>query len=111
MKWKILFPVILLILIVFIIGVFFRLQKVMEEEKQADNIIIPVEENEEPEVVIKDENVFPEPTGNIDDTISGILSSLSNEETLIQDEKEADAIGEESQALSDFGGSYDESEF
>ena len=105
------FPVILLVLIAFIIGVFFRLQKAMEEESKLDNIVIPVEEKTEEPVVVEDKNVFPEPTGNIEDSLTAISNSLSNEESLIQDEKEADAISEESKALSDFGESYNESEF
>ena len=110
MKWKILLPIIILALIAFIIGIFFHLQSAMEEASQSNNIVIPPPEEkpEEPEIVV---NVFPDPTGNIDDTINALLNSLSDEETLMQDEKEAEAIGEESQALSDFGQSYDESEF
>lgn len=101
-------PVILIIIIALILVVFFHLQKAMNQiPEYKDNVFIPpsIEEEE------TDENSLPKPTGNIDDTVDTIINSLSDEESLIKDEKDAGLIDVESQELSDFGQSYDETEF
>ena len=109
MKWKILLPIVLIAIIAVIIAIFFHLQRAMESASQYESDIFAPTFEKQAEG--KDENKFPEPTGNIDDTVNAITNSLANEESLIEDEKEAEAIEADNQALNDFSESYDESEF
>lgn len=51
-------------------------------------------------------------TGNIDDAVNAILAGVSDDQTLFADaEKDADLLVADSQAISDFGQSYNENEF
>lgn len=51
-------------------------------------------------------------TGNIDDAVNTILASIADDEALFaNEEKDAELIATDSQALSDFGQSYNENEF
>lgn len=51
-------------------------------------------------------------TGNIDDAINAILAGASDDQALFADaEKDAELIAADSQAISDFGQSYNENEF
>lgn len=51
-------------------------------------------------------------TGNVDDAVEGILSGIADDQALFVDaEKDAALITSDSQAISDFGQSYDANEF
>lgn len=51
-------------------------------------------------------------TGNIDDAVDAILAGVSDDKALFVDaEKDAEFIAADSQAISDFGQSYNENEF
>lgn len=51
-------------------------------------------------------------TGNIDDTVNAILASVSDDQTFFADvEKDAELITADSQAISNFGQSFNENEF
>jgi len=58
-------------------------------------------------------NIFSKPvTDNIDDAVETILSEISEEEKSFDEAlKDADLVASDSQAISDFGQSYDEKEF
>lgn len=51
-------------------------------------------------------------TGNVDDAVNAILAGVSDDLALFADaEKDADLLAADSQAISDFGQSYNENEF
>ena len=51
-------------------------------------------------------------TGNIDDAVNAALASIADDQALFADaEKDAELIAADSQAISDFGQSYNENEF
>jgi len=51
-------------------------------------------------------------TGNIDDAVNAILAEASDDQALFASvEKDAELIAVDSQAISDFGQSYNENEF
>jgi tetrahydromethanopterin S-methyltransferase subunit B len=51
-------------------------------------------------------------TGNVDDAVNAILAGISDDEALLADAaKDAELIAADSQAISDFGQSYNENEF
>lgn len=51
-------------------------------------------------------------TGNIDDAVNAIIAGVSDDQALFADaEEDAALVGADSQALSDFGQSYNENEF
>jgi hypothetical protein len=51
-------------------------------------------------------------TGNVDDAVNAILAAVSDDQALFADaEKDAALVGADSQAISDFGQSYNENEF
>ena len=55
---------------------------------------------------------LPKPSGNVDAAIKAFLQDGATEQPLFEQElKDADLLGSDGQALSDFGRSYDQNEF
>ncbi|OGZ55121.1 MAG: hypothetical protein A3F85_04565 [Candidatus Ryanbacteria bacterium RIFCSPLOWO2_12_FULL_44_26] len=74
-----------------------------EEEMQP---LVAVEKQQEQPIVVKPA------TGNVDDAVNAILVGISDDEAFFADAvKDAELIAADSQAISDFGQSYNENEF
>jgi len=113
LKWKIIIPVV--VILALIAGylqiknakqniteetpINFQEQQEQAQKQQEQNTTIP-------------EVVLPVATGNIDDTVNALLQDSSSETGILQEEMaDADIIADDSQAISDFGQSYNENEF
>ncbi|MFZ5559893.1 MAG: hypothetical protein ACOZAL_03840 [Patescibacteria group bacterium] len=122
-KWKILVPVALVILIAVVWGIVQFGQKAPitgpEGEKLTGGEQLTGEEQPTAEEYIEKKYVetpkevpVPETTGDIDNVIDAMVALSENEMVIITDEgNDASLINLDSQAISDFGQSYDENEF
>jgi len=110
-KWRVIVPVVIVVLAVVVWGIIQFGQKgpiTGPEEGQPTG-----QEYIEKEYVKTPKEVpVPEITGDIDDVINAMSAFSENEMVIITDEgNDASLINLDSQAISDFGQSYDESEF
>jgi len=56
--------------------------------------------------------VLPPATGNVEDAVDAVLAMIENEQSILdEDESDAALVMADSQAISDFGQSYNENEF
>jgi hypothetical protein len=104
-KWKMAIPVVLVVLVVaglMIIRSGQKPQPIQEESRATDTeyVRVPVE------------LPVPQATGNIDDIIDAMTAFAENEQVItVEEGNDASAVTIDSQAISDFGQSYDESQF
>ena len=103
LKWKIIIPV---------IAIFALVAGYLQIKKQTPNNLQEQQEEQEQNAPATETIASPVATGNIDDTIDALLQDSSNEVLMSQDESsDIDLINADSQAISDFGQSYNENEF
>jgi hypothetical protein len=104
-KWKMAVPVVLVVLVVAGLMIIRSGQKLQptQEESQAINteyVRVPVE------------IPIPKATGNIDDIIDAMTAFAENEQVItVEEGNDASMVMLDSQAISDFGQSYNENEF
>lgn len=109
-KWKVIVPVAIVILVIIVWGViqFGPKGPITGPEGQPG----AGEYVEKEYVKTPPEVSLPQVTGNIDDTINALTALSENEMVIITEEgNDASLINLDSQAISDFGQSYDESKF
>ena len=96
-NWKIVIPVGLAIIVV---AIFAYTQFVMKAPQYAT------------ETTTGEEIALPQATGNVDDAVNAILAAVLNEQSVLQtEESDASLITSDTQAISDFGQSYNENAF
>lgn len=103
--WKVFIPIITVVAIAFS---YIQLQ----QEPAPINVIVPKHKSRTspPAALLPP---APPATGNINDTVAALINDGSNEQALI-DEEERDAAalaGNDTQALNDFGQTYNENDF
>lgn len=102
-KWKIFVPVGIVALAIIAVVIYSQLGKEAPSEQAVGQ---QVEEQQQVAVII-----VPA-TGNIDDAINALLQeAFADKAALSQEEGDASLLFADSQAISDFSQSYDESEF
>jgi len=112
-KWKVIVPVVIVVLAILVWGIIQFGQKGLITGPEGGQLTGEEEEYIEKEYVKTPKEVsVPEITGDIDDVINAMSAFSENEMVIITDEgNDASLINLDSQAISDFGQSYDESEF
>jgi hypothetical protein len=108
-KWKMAVPIVLVVLVVaglMIIHSGQKIQPVLEPAQEQS------QSAETEYVQIPEEVIVPQATGNIDDIINAMTALAENEQVIIIEEgNDASMVTIDSQAISDFGQSYNENEF
>ncbi|MDP2934777.1 MAG: hypothetical protein Q8N59_03375 [bacterium] len=110
-KWKMAVPVVLVVLVVAGLMIIRSGQKTQPTQEAK-----PVQEQsqaaETEYVQVPNEVFVPRATGNIDDIINAMTALAENEQVIIVEEgNDASMVTLDSQAISDFGQSYDENQF
>lgn len=97
-NWKIITPALILLLLIAGI-VYYQYQSAIK----TSTTTIQMNENQEASL--------PKATGNIDDTVDALIQDSVNEQAILGTEDDvASIITDDSQAISDFGQSYNENE-
>ena len=106
-KWKMAIPVVLVVLVVAGLMIMRSGQKT-----QPTSIQKQTQTTETKYVQIPNEVPVPQATGNIDDIINAMTAFAENEQVIIVEEgNDASMVTLDSQAISDFGQSYNENQF
>jgi len=110
-KWKMAIPVVLVVLVVAGLMIIRSGQKT-QPTPEAGSVQEQSQAAETEYVQIPEEVPVPQATGNIDDIIDAMTAFAENEQVIIVEEgNDASMVTLDSQAISDFGQSYDENQF
>jgi len=111
-KWRIIVPAAMVVLLVVGIGIFRFGQKRQTVNQENEQIMEQSEQEFTEYVEIPKEVSVPESIGTIDDVIGALNAFAENEQVIIVEEgNDASMVTIDSQAVSDFGQSYDENQF
>lgn len=106
-KWKMAIPVILVVLVVAGLMIIRSGQKIQPMSESAWEQSTEMEYVQTPKEIL-----VPQATGNIDDIIDAMTAFAENEQVItIEEGNDASMVTIDSQAVSDFGQSYDENQF
>jgi len=108
-KWKMAIPVVLVVLVVAGLMIMRSGQKIQPFKETGYS---PERPTETEYVQIPNEVPVPQATGNIDDIINAMTAFAENEQVItVEEGNDASMVTLDSQAISDFGQSYNENQF